>query len=168
MNRAARAVLPAYETTPVPALLREAGWAPGGAWLERIHDRLTVRVAAADPQHPLRQRWNSTRFCWICARLEIEWCGWALSPPWNPPDSGLKKADVGAVGRKHGLLTFTAWEQQIWPLDPVVYSDGALQNGCAGAGYCIFRGRHALIDKGSFPLGPIAEAYDAEIIAALE
>ena len=168
MNRAARAVLPAYRTTPVPALLRETGWAPAGAWLERIHDRLTVRVAAADPQHPLRQRWNSTRFRWIRARLDIERSGWTLPPPWISPDSGLKKANVGAVGREHGLLTFTAWEQQIQPLDLVVYSDGALQNGFAGAGYCIFGGRHALIAQGSLPLGPTAEAYDAEIIAALE
>ncbi|KAI1002061.1 hypothetical protein K3495_g6142 [Podosphaera aphanis] len=53
MNDAARAALPVYCTTPVSALLREVGWGPALAWLERLHDRLAVRVASANPQHPL-------------------------------------------------------------------------------------------------------------------
>ena len=52
IKRAARAVLPVYKTNPVPALLRETGWAPATTWLERIHDRFVIRVASTDPKHP--------------------------------------------------------------------------------------------------------------------
>ena len=50
----------------------------------------------------------------------------------------------------------------------MVYSDGALQNRRAGAGYCIIRGQHSIIGKGSIPLGHTAEIYDAEVIGAVE
>ncbi|KAI0997005.1 hypothetical protein K3495_g11178 [Podosphaera aphanis] len=38
INDAARAALPVYRTTPVPAPLREIGWGPAPAWLNQIYD----------------------------------------------------------------------------------------------------------------------------------
>ena len=72
INRAAGAILPVYKTTPVPVLLQESGWAPAIAWLDRIRDRLAVRIAATDSQHPLRCRWDNARFRWIRARQDVE------------------------------------------------------------------------------------------------
>ncbi|POS87428.1 hypothetical protein EPUL_001522 [Erysiphe pulchra] len=68
INQAARAVLPLYKTTPIAALLREIGWAPAEAWLNRIQDRLAVRIAASDPWHPLRKRWDSSHISWLRSR----------------------------------------------------------------------------------------------------
>ncbi|POS88308.1 hypothetical protein EPUL_000363 [Erysiphe pulchra] len=62
INRATRAVLPVYKTFPIPALLRKTGWGPANAWFDRIYYRLAVRIAAADPNHPLCRRWNSEQF----------------------------------------------------------------------------------------------------------
>ena len=137
-------------------------------WLNRIRDRLVIRVAAADPQHPLRRRWKSARFRWIQARQDIELAGWTLMPPWDPLNKSRTQDEVAAVGQKRGIGTFTAWKQQVQPLDMVVYSDGALQNRRAGAGYCIFQGQHTMIGKGSIPLGYTAKIYDAEVIRAVE
>ncbi|POS83913.1 hypothetical protein EPUL_002613 [Erysiphe pulchra] len=64
INRAVRAVVPVYKTFPIPVLLRETVWGLANAWLDRIHDRLVVRIAVADP---LRRRWNSEQFNWIGA-----------------------------------------------------------------------------------------------------
>jgi exonuclease III len=53
---AARAVAPAYKTTPIPALLREAGLPPARIHFEAIRRRAAARLFRLDSNHPLAQR----------------------------------------------------------------------------------------------------------------
>lgn len=171
INRAARAVLPVYKTTPVAALLRETGWGPAITWLDRSRDRLAARIAAADPKHPLRRRWNSPHFQWIRERQDLELCEDIQRPPWEQIDRSAAKLEINAVGRDNGILDFSNWvaTQEHKLLDLTVYSDGSVnKDGLAGAAYCLFRGPHSEIAHGLVPLGRTAEVYDAEIHGALE
>ena len=111
VNRAARAVLPVYKTTPVPALLRETGWAPATIWLERIHDRFVTRVASADPKHPLRSRWNTKHLQWIRSRQKVELSLDTITPTWLSLDRNKAKEEIGAIGREKGLMEYRNWEQ---------------------------------------------------------
>ena len=167
INRAARAILPVYKTTPVAALLRETGWGPAEAWLNRIHDRLAVRVASADPRHPLRRRWKSTRMRWICQRQDIQLAGDTLTAPWDNPDRTATKELIGAVGKEYGAAAFKDWERSRPRLDLTVFSDGAVaRDGNAGAGFVVFRGDTQVVSTGHIPLGQTVEIEDAEVIGA--
>ncbi|POS83535.1 hypothetical protein EPUL_006693 [Erysiphe pulchra] len=68
-QRSDRAVLPVSKTTPVAAVLCEIGWGPATTWLERFHDHLAIRVAAADLSHPLCKRWKRHL---TFSRLDVE------------------------------------------------------------------------------------------------
>lgn len=139
INDAARAALPVYRTTPIPALVCETGWGPVRAWLDRINDRLTIRVASADLRHPLRRRWNSTRMNWIRQRITPELAGDTIPPPWSPSREESLRT-IGAVGRVAGPRDFINWQATCPSLDLFVFSYGALIKDQAGAGVCIYRG----------------------------
>lgn len=47
-----------------------------------------------------------------------------------------------------------------------MYSDGSVQDGAAGAGYCLIRGPETVVTTASLGLGQTATVYDAEITAA--
>ncbi|POS87609.1 hypothetical protein EPUL_003063 [Erysiphe pulchra] len=146
-------ILPVYKTIQSPVLLRETGWGPARAWLDRIHDRLAARIAAADPEHPLRYRWQYSHMNWIRRRQNLE-------------INALQ--EIGAVGRLDGLDSFNQWSKRRNPLDLTVYSDGPRnENGSIGAGYCVYRGSQEIISH-KIPLGRTVEIFDAEIIGALE
>jgi ribonuclease HI len=167
INRAARAVLPVYKTTPTPALLRETGWAPALAWLERAHDRYIARVAAADERHPIRIRWGSSRMKWMRRRQELALSPTFLRPPWEDVDRDNALNQIAACGRAAGPQSFKQWLEKQSILDLIVYSDGSMnEDGNAGAAYCIYRGSQ-LLEQGQVPLGKTAEVYDAEVIGAL-
>lgn len=169
MNLAARAVLPVYRTTPVPALLREVGWAPASAWLERAHDRLTVRIAAADPSHPLRHRWKSDRFAWIRRNIPCARSPDVSTAPWATTDRPAIRAQIGAVGRETGLRHFEAWlSREVSATDILVFSDGSRDDqGRAGASYCVYANRgEEMLQHATIPLGDTAEVFDAEVIGA--
>lgn len=168
MNRAALAVVPAYRTTPIPALLREIAWAPARAWLDRIRDRLAVRVAAADPNHPLRQRWSSERMIWIRARQHVALSGDTSSPPWHRAHRQSLCSAIGAVGRATGAAEHQRWASTRGTMDLTVYSDGSLSDtGTAGAAFYLVRGPgEAPVSQGQIPLGYTSEVYDAEVTAA--
>lgn len=173
MNRGARAVLPVYRTTPSAALIRESGWGTAEAWLNRLRNRYTVRVAAADPDHPLRRRWNTTRFRWIRQDIDVELTLPTSEPPWHIFDRDRLRQEVGAVGRQAGPGVFEHWlNNSTNPLDLTIYSDGSMDgDNSAGAGFIIFRGHgqdKELVHHGIIPLGQTAEVYDAEIVGAVE
>lgn len=48
------------------------GWGPATAFLNRIHDRLGVRISSADPGKLLKHRWNSQIFSWIRRPQNLE------------------------------------------------------------------------------------------------
>ena len=167
INRAARAVLPVYKTTPIPILLRETGWAPALVWLEMIHDRCVARTAAADSRHPLRTRWDSPRIRWMRRRQEVQLSPDFFHPPWDDIDRAAIKVQIGACGRESGPAAFAKWINERPALDLIVYSDGSKNDdGNAGAGFCVYRGQQELV-RGQVPLGQTAEVYDAEIEGAL-
>jgi ribonuclease HI len=167
INQAARAVLLVYKTTPTLALLRETGWAPALAWLEKAHDRFVARVAAADERHLLRTRWGSGRMKWMRRRQELALSSTFFRPPWEDVDRDSALKQIAACGRTTGPQAFKQWLDKQPILDLIVYSDGSMnENGNAGAAYCIYRGSQ-LLEQGQVPLGKTAEVYDAEIAGAL-
>jgi len=166
LNQAARAVLPVYCTTPESALLRETGWAPALAWLERAHDRLAARIAVTEHSHPLRARWTRPAICWIRRRQAVQTGTPSLRPPWDPLDHDIARQAIGAIGRATGPAPFLTWVASVPILDLVVYSDGSYRDGRAGAGYYITRGPSIGIGQGSIGLGDTALVYDAELVAA--
>ncbi|POS81882.1 hypothetical protein EPUL_006727, partial [Erysiphe pulchra] len=171
INRAARAILPVYKTTPTSALLRETGWGTSKMMLNRYRDRFAARIAAADPKHPLRRRWKSSHFKWIRELQTLELSQDMDYPPWLLFNRSAIKAEIGATGRENALNEYCKWaaSRSDKILDLTVYSDGALnKEGTAGAAYCIFRGPNQEISHGTVPLGRTVEAYDAEIHGALE
>jgi ribonuclease HI len=166
LNHAARAILPVYCTTPVAALMRETGWAPARAWLERAHDRLAARIATTEPLHPLRARWTLPAIQWIRQRQRVQLGAPQAQPPWVSADREAARAAIKATGRTAGPANFLRWRATIPTLDLTVYSDGSLQNNQAGAGYYITRGPATGISQGSIGLGNTATVYDAEVTAA--
>lgn len=52
----ARAVLPAWGTTPVPVLYRESGFPPAEVILEQQRLRISIRLKTLDKKHPLVER----------------------------------------------------------------------------------------------------------------
>ncbi|KAI1001687.1 hypothetical protein K3495_g6513 [Podosphaera aphanis] len=73
---------------------------------------------------------------------------------------------IGVVGRAAGARAFKNWQATRPRLDLFVYSDGALIDNRAGAGYSIYRGLTQKVGQGSLPLGSSAEVYDAEVTGA--
>lgn len=172
INRAARAVLPVYCTTPIPALLRETGWAPAVAWLERIHDRYAARTAVADLTHPVRARWGRPAIRWIRRRQALQATPPQRFPPWEPFDRARARQAIAAVGRRTaqaltGREATNKWLAERPLLDLTVYSDGALRDGRAGAGFCVLRGPTTQVASGAVGLGQLAVVYDAEVLAAV-
>jgi hypothetical protein len=87
----ARAILPVYCTTPLPALYRESGLLPAEVELDYIAAAATIRVRRLDPHHPLRRRaakivqsgWKSSRFARrILALPESEQINPLQHAPW--------------------------------------------------------------------------------------
>lgn len=168
MNHAARAVLPVYRTTPIPILLRETSWAPVEAWLERIHDRLAVRIATVDAKHPLRRRWNTSRFRWIRRNIPVHRAIDCSPPPWESSTRDSDRNEIHAVGRQRGKHEFMAWFSQLTDRDFVVFSDGSRNSeGEVGAGYAVLRGQRQVLERASIALGHTAEVFDAELIGAI-
>lgn len=168
INDAARAVLPVYCTTQRAALLRETGWGPARAWLDRIIDRMSVRVAGADAAHPLRRRWDKGRMQWARRRVDPQLADWTLVPPWEPADRDQARQAIGAVGREAGPVCFLRWLERATPSQLVVFSDGSKDpQSRAGAGFAIYFGTREM-GCGKIPLGELAEVYDAEVSGATE
>jgi ribonuclease HI len=167
LNHAARAVLPVYCTTPTAALARETGWPPAQAWLIRAHDRLAARIATVEASHPLRARWERPVLRWIRRRQDIQIGPHLPPPPWDPPHREQARRAVCAQGREAGPGPSLTWAKAVPVLDLVVYTDGALREGQAGAGYYITRGPDTEISRGAIGLGPLATVYDAEIVGAV-
>ena len=90
-----------------------------------------------------------------------------IPPPWEVGrNECLEK--IGAIGRIAGVNSFTQWCAPQSVVDLFVFSDGAMIENQAGAGYSIRRGATHKIACGTIPLGASAEVYDAEISGATE
>ncbi|KAI1004362.1 hypothetical protein K3495_g3843 [Podosphaera aphanis] len=115
INRAARAVLPVYKKYPIPALLRETGWGLASAWLDRIYVRQAIRIAAANLNHLLQCRGNSTHFAWIRRRQSPELSADIDEPPWHILDRDSIRQQVGASGRRNGFESYQIYTRRCSP-----------------------------------------------------
>jgi ribonuclease HI len=182
----ARSILPVFSTTPSSVLFRESGLSPPEFKLDEIALRATVRIRRLDPQHPLRTRAYAIRGPLIPtrrSRVPTRFARRFLSlppseqldvlalPPWFVVESREEaEKRVGApdptLTKEQRASVFAHFIEQIPTNDIIVYTDGSkLQNGNAGAGYAI--SQFGVTHKESYPLGPSAEIFDAEAIAAL-
>lgn len=178
----ARAILPAYRTTPTPALLKEAGILPAEIELNKLSRTFAARTSRLDPRHPLRlrsvtvrkTRQPTSRFArQILALPPAEQVNPIKWPPWEPrEDRKLAESRIyGPLGRdkETAARDFLEFLPSIPVSDIQVYSDGSKAegtDGLAGAGSVMYQ-YGLLLNRQVTPLGPNAEVFDAEAIAAL-
>ncbi|KAF7174224.1 hypothetical protein CNMCM6106_008361 [Aspergillus hiratsukae] len=176
----ARAVLPVFRTTPIPILHRESGFYPPEIQLDQIALATSTRLSRLDPDHPLQKRAKAikrkghptSRFARRVLLLPYsEQVNPLNHPPWLEHEP--REAALARVGAPEGLTkeqaadNFRTLLQSIPENDIVIYSDGSKQdNGQTGAGFVGFIAGCQVL-RGSFPLGPNKEVFDAEAIAAL-
>jgi ribonuclease HI len=176
----ARAILPVFRTTPLPALYRESGLLPAEVELDYIATSATIRVRRLDPYHPLRRRaariaqtgWATSRFARrVLALPESEQLNPLQHAPWLPRESRVDaqlriKAPSG-LSKEQAAANFQDFYSSLPGTDMKVFTDGSkLPNGMAGAGFALYQtGRLCL--QSSFSLGPNKEVFDAEAEAAL-
>jgi hypothetical protein len=182
----ARAILPVFSTTPSSALIRESGLSPPELKLDAIALRATVRIRRLDLQHPLRARANTIQGPLVLtrrSRIPSRFARRSLSlpsseqlellalPPWFVYENReIAQERIGAfnpsVTKEQCAAAFTSFINLVPKNDIIVYTDGSkLDNGNAGAGFAI--SQFGVTHMEPYPLGPSAEIFDAEAIAAL-
>lgn len=144
----ARAILPVFRTTPLPALYRESGLLPAEVELDYIATSATIRVRPLDPYHPLRKRaakiaqtgWATSRFARrVLALPESEQINHLQYPPWLSRESraGAQLRIKAANGRlkAQAAADFQDFYSSLPSTDMKVFTDGSkLPNRMAGAG----------------------------------
>ena len=151
LDASARAVVPAWRTTPNRALRREAGLPGAQVLLKDVQRRVALRIRRLDPAHLLRR--PAADYTSLHALQDG-----ALNvpaPPLAPPVATPNEVPV--------------WDKGPFPpfRDVTVYSDGSkLTNGGTGGGYHGQLAGRPLFSH-HFPLGRKAEVYDAEMAAAV-
>ncbi|KAI9034741.1 reverse transcriptase, partial [Aspergillus affinis] len=176
----ARAILPVYRTTPIPALYRESGLLPAEIELDYIAATATVRLRRLDPYHPLRKRaervtrtgFQTSRFARrVLALPESEQLNPLQNAPWLPQEAREAvqqriRAPTG-ISKKKAANRFRRFYASLLQTDIKVFTDGSkLENGMAGSGYALYQSG-MLFQQSSFSLGPNKEVFDAEAEAAL-
>ena len=151
LNAAARAVAPAWQTTPNLALRREAGLPGASVYLKDIQRRVALRIRRLDPGHLLRRPAAAHTSLHALQDGALD----GPAPPLAPPIAALSKVPV--------------WNSHTAPpfRDVTVFSDGSkLTDGKTGSGYHGQQANRPLFSH-HFPLGYKAEVFDAEIAAAV-
>jgi ribonuclease HI len=178
----ARAILPVYRTTLTPALLKESGILSAEIELNKLSRTYAARTARLDSRHPLRIRAVKVRTTGrpisrfarqILALPLAEHIDPIIRPPWEPQESRTLAENriSGPLGRdkETAARDFLDFLPTVPVSDIQVYSDGSKAegtDGSAGAGSVMYQ-YGLLLDRQATPLGPNAEVFDAEAIAAL-
>ncbi len=145
-NIALKVILPAWKTTPIKILQREAATPPIRHTIDYLCELASLRLHKLEPRHPLRIRAKQAFSSANPARLErlarrcpenLESSNPLLEPePWEKHIlGGANKALTasGAPGDKDkAVKSFHAWVQGLDPLDMVVYTDGSQETDQAG------------------------------------
>ncbi|KAI9034981.1 ribonuclease H family protein [Aspergillus affinis] len=176
----ARAVLPVYRTTPIPALYRESGLLPAEIELDYRVATAAVRIRRLDPYHPLRRRaekvirigLKKSRFARrVRALPKSEQINPLQNAPWLLQESREAaqqriRAPAGQT-KEQVASSFQNFYTYLPQTDIKVFTDGSkLANGMAGAGFALCQSGK-LYQQSSFSLGPNKEVFDAEAEAAL-
>ena len=149
LQESAKAIAPAWRTTPRNAIRREAGIPGASGYISDVRQRLTLRIQKLDPSHLLRQRAqeHSTLYQLQGSTLQN------TAPPLSLPNTISPPLPI--------------WNASPPFRDIVVYSDGSkMRNGQVGGGYHAEQARRQLFAD-SFSLGQQTEVYDAEMEAAV-
>jgi ribonuclease HI len=176
----ARAILPVYCTTPLPALYRESGLLPAEVELDYIAASAAIRVRRLDPYHPLRKRtakivqtgWATSRFARrVLALPESEQINPLQHAPWLPresrADAQLRINAPNGRSKEQAAADFLDFHSSLPSTDMKVFTDGSkLPDGMAGAGFALYQSGRLFLQS-SFSLGPNKEVFDAEAEAAL-
>ncbi|KAL5612963.1 uncharacterized protein BROUX77_003119 [Berkeleyomyces rouxiae] len=160
----ARAIIPAYCTTPHAALFREAGILPARVMLDRCRRQAAVRIASLDELHPLarlaRAR-TSTRLTLRHRELPRAPPATRILPLAYPPPKPPEPKDARRIRAAKSRIA------RIPYCDLQVFSDGSkLQDGSTGAAAALYIAGLELPTV-STHLGKMMEVYDAELIGAL-
>ncbi|KAK5994259.1 putative RNA-directed DNA polymerase from transposon BS-like protein [Cladobotryum mycophilum] len=184
-----RAILPTWDSTPLPVLYRESGILPIDQLIEARRLRFATRLLRLDHRHPLAQRLqktNPSRESWLsCIKPQWVLQGYASKPRKSPSRLERTAALIDAKCPRPRLLLkdtkaitdpFPSKEKATellnqWASEArdylIVYSDGSqLQDSATGWGFVILRDGQ-LLQSGHGRLG-LAEVYDGEIRGALE
>ena len=136
MYSGARAILPAYCTTPTSALLKESQILPPEIQLNLASQTFAARTARLDPYHPLRKRADkitkvgkpTSRFArWILALPRSETVNLIARPPWEAHEdhNSIMQQISGPQGRSKAQAAkdFTEFLPTISSSDIQVYFD---------------------------------------------
>ena len=151
LDALARAVAPAWRTTPNLALRREAGLPGAQVYLKDIQRRVALRIRRLDPGHLLRHPAGEHTSLHALQDGALD----CPAPPLASPTA--TSCDV------------PVWNARSAPhfRDITIFSDGSkLADGRAGSGYHGQQANRTLFSR-HFPLGHTAEVYDAEMAAAV-
>jgi len=181
LNTAIRGVLPAFRTSPISAMYRDAGLPPAEVALEDAKIRLALRLQTVDTQHPLVTRIQGARKTGRRKGLpknpktKLQLLSTLIPATTRPTlrvphfTPGSQKDPTGGMDKQRAAAAFKAWWRQI-PTDTVtVFSDGSEQteNGQrqVGYGYAVYQG-HEQILTGCGAINPVSHVFDAEAIGA--
>lgn len=181
LRKSIRSALPAYSTTPVAALHREAAIPPMTMLLDHQADKASIRLRRLDPHHPLalrlrslnRERWP-TRFARLASTYSLtEHINPLTVPPWSA--TSAPDEDVGyqpGILRGDSANHFLTWRQSRPDTDIFVFSDGSQTTDAegsvsTGSGWSVqLASGFELTNGAARELN--AEVYDSEIRGALK
>ncbi|TGO45297.1 hypothetical protein BCON_0404g00010 [Botryotinia convoluta] len=156
INTAARGAIPVYKTTPITALIKEAGLPSGIVALEHAKLRFVLRLKTIDNQHLLVSRLKLVireRGCGAgTARgplTRIQQLGLLIPETQRPKllcphfSTGCRTDPTEGLTKEEAAQAFKEWWQQLPPEDYTIFSDGSEQTidrkRCVGYGYAIYR-----------------------------
>jgi len=179
---AARGVLPAYRTTPMTTLFRDAGLPSGSVALEEAKLRFAVHLQTVDDRHPLTERIQIPQFqrgrgagSSQQPRTIVERVGSLLDPVPRPVlmkphfSPNCRMDPTGGVEKRLAAKAFKEWWAHL-PRDEVtVFSDGSEQSldGIKHVtyGYVVYQGARE-VGQGRGSLNTRSHVFDAEAVGA--
>ncbi|RAL58019.1 hypothetical protein DID88_009097 [Monilinia fructigena] len=182
INTAARGAIPVYKTTPIAALIKEAGLPSGIVALEHAKLRFALRLKTIDNQHLLVNRLKpvirkrgrgagSTRGPLTrIQRLGLLIPETQRSKLLRPHFSiGCRTDPTEGLTKEEAAQAFKEWWRQLPPEDYTIFSDGSEQTidrkHCVGYGYAIYR-NGTQIASGFKQIRSDSHVFDAEAIGA--
>lgn len=182
LTLASRAVLPAWRTTPNPALLREAGLPSATVALEEVKLRFALHLQTTDNNHPLTHRIPSQRIGrgrgaggLQQPKSKVQRIGLVLPPAPRPAltpphySKDCRTDPTRGQEKKKAAAAFNKWWEQLPATDLTIFSDGSEQlvdgEKRVTYGYAIYQ-HERKVASGRGSLNPQSHVFDAEAVGA--
>jgi hypothetical protein len=179
---AARAVLPAWKTTPSAVLLREAGLPSATVALEEAKLRFATHLQTTDISHPLTHRMQLESIGrgrraseQQMPKSKVQRLGRTLPAVLRPTltaphySKDCRTDPTEGQAKKQAAAQFNTWWADLPRADIAVFSDGSEQriNGDKHVtyGYAIYWNR-LKVAEGRGSLNPQSHVFDAEAVGA--